>query len=210
MFNLKNYILSLNHIKNDDGTITILEDVKVSHNELHTLNTDLKIKEVKGNFDCSYNLLTDLIGSPQIVDGNFYAYSNNLESLIGSPKKVGITFSVSNNFIENLIESPIEVGKDFFVYSNRLTNLANSPEIIHGTYDCHDNNLITLSGATINIQSKFKYHDNINLKQREIDAYYDYVLNLNPSLWRKYKSILSIALLEKYNHLDSASNFNMI
>ena len=55
-----------------------------------------------------------------------------------------------------------------------------------------------------------KYHDNINLKQREIDAYYDYVLNLNPSLWRKYKSILSIALLEKYNHLDSASNFNMI
>lgn len=210
MFDLKSYILNLNHIKNDDGSITILEDVIVSHKDLHSININIHIKEVKGNYDCTYNSLTDLIGAPDIVDGNFYAYSNNLTTLKGCPKKVGMTFSVSNNLLEDLIETPKEVGKDFFVYSNKLKNLLHSPEIIHGIYDCHDNNLITLSGATINIQNKFKYHDNPNLRQKEIDLYYDYVLNLNPSLWRKYKSILSISLLEKYNHLNNSSNFNML
>jgi hypothetical protein len=210
MFNLKEYILSLNYTINSDGTYTILQDVDIQHKNLYTLYIhDFKIKEIKGHFNCSYNNLENLDGSPEIVDGNFFCYSNKLTSLKGCPRKVGLTFSASNNNITELIVSPYEIGKDFYIYSNKLINLQNSPALIHGIYDCHDNRLNSLSGATINI-SKINYDDNTNLTQKEIDLYFDYVLSNNPSMFVKFRKILSIQLLEKYNHLKDATNFNMI
>ena len=210
MFSLKEYILNLNYVINDDKTYTILEDVDISRFNLQTLKIrGIIIKEVKGNYNCSYNRLNDLEGSPRIVDGNFFCYSNELTSLKGCPKKVGLTFSASNNNITELIESPYEVGKDFFIYSNHLTNLKNSPALIHGIYDCHDNKLTSLSGATINI-SKINYEENIGLTQKEIDLYFDFVLANNPSMFVKFRKSLSIPLLEKYGHLKDATNFDML
>ena len=53
--------------------------------------------EINGWFDCSYNKLTSLKGSPKIVHRSFYCQYNNLNSLEGCPKEVGGSFWRFNN-----------------------------------------------------------------------------------------------------------------
>ncbi len=80
----------------------------------------------EGDFDCSYNKLTSIEGSPKEVGGGFYCDHNSLTSLEGCPK---------------------EVGGDFYCNDNSLTSLEGSPKEVGGHFDCHDNKLTPLEGC---------------------------------------------------------------
>lgn len=64
------------------------------------LPNNIVIEEVNGNFDCSYNHLRSLEGSPKIITGYFNCSNNHLFSLKGMPKKIGKDFYVQDNFLE--------------------------------------------------------------------------------------------------------------
>jgi hypothetical protein len=55
--------------KNIDGTYSAGGDVNLSHKGLTKL--PIRFKEAGGGFDCGYNQLTTLEGSPQKVGGVF-------------------------------------------------------------------------------------------------------------------------------------------
>ena len=81
--------------KNPDGTYSSSGNVDLSGRNLKVL--PVKFKEVKGNFNCSYNQLTSLEGAPRSVGRNFYCNYNLLTSLEGAPERVGGSFYCSNN-----------------------------------------------------------------------------------------------------------------
>ena len=105
--------------KLSDGSWHVHKDFDISH-QLFKLDSleGLNVSIVDGNFDCSWNSLTSLIGSPKEVGGDFTCDWNQLTSLEGSPEKVGGDFSCSSNGSMSSLEgAPKEVGKGFFCYS---------------------------------------------------------------------------------------------
>lgn len=206
MFNLKEYYLSLNHVKNDDGTITILEDVKINDQNLSTLQCGIIISEIKGNFECFNNKLENLLDSPKIVKGHFFAYWNKLTSTEGSPDKVYHNYSISSNQIIHFIKSPKYIGGDFYCYDNKLQNLINSPETVKGVYDIQNNNLVNLTGITADIGKDLVYLGN-QISDKDIQAFYDFSIDINPLFFSKYKKYLNVALMEKYDYLNNAEKF---
>ena len=75
---------------NKDGTYDV--DGNVYLDSMGLTEIPLKFGKVNGNFSCSNNSLTNLVGSPIEVNGGFYCYNNQLTSLIGCPKYVGYDF----------------------------------------------------------------------------------------------------------------------
>ena len=55
---------------------------------------------IGGEFDCSGNNLTSLVGAPSSVGGNFDCSGNNLTSLAGAPKIVDKDFHCRNNTVQ--------------------------------------------------------------------------------------------------------------
>ena len=78
----------------------------------------ITINKVSGDFNCSYNHLTSLEGSPEKIGGSFNCFNNNLTSLEGSPKEIGGDFRCSNNNLTSLEGSPKEIGGDFDCFNN--------------------------------------------------------------------------------------------
>jgi arginine decarboxylase-like protein len=72
-YNIKNYTI------NDDFSIDVDGDVNISYRKLDKI--PLRFRDVSGNFLCSDNNLTSLLGCPEWVGGNFHCYENNLTSL---------------------------------------------------------------------------------------------------------------------------------
>ena len=72
-----------------------------------------KFGKVSGNFNCSYNQLTNLEGSPNYVGGSFDCSRNKLTNLEGCPSSVGGNFNCSDNQLTNLEGSPKEIKGDF-------------------------------------------------------------------------------------------------
>ena len=89
-----------NYTINEDGSIDVNGDVYLENRRLTKL--PLKFRNVTGYFDCSYNKLTSLEGSPISVGGGFYCYENKLTSLEGSPKSVGGYFYCHSNKLTSL------------------------------------------------------------------------------------------------------------
>ena len=87
--------------------------------ELGLKEIPITFGKVGGNFDCSDNVLTSLIGCPTEVIGNFYCSDNELKFLVGCPS---------------------EVGGDFKCKYNRLTSLKGCPCKVGGIFDCSHNN----------------------------------------------------------------------
>ncbi len=81
---------------------------------------DLSAVTVKGNFDCSYNRLTSLVGAPKSVGGYFYCYDNELTTLDGAPRSVGGDFYCSGNYLSDLMGVPQKIGGDFICDKERL------------------------------------------------------------------------------------------
>ena len=105
-----------NYTINTDGTIDVHGNVYLSIRRSTKL--PLKFRNVSGDFDCRFNNLTTLVGSPQSVDGNFYCYSNELTTLEGAPKSVGGGFTCSYNNLTTLEGAPKSVSGDFYCINN--------------------------------------------------------------------------------------------
>ena len=78
--------------------------------------------EVGGDFNCSYNQLTTLEGSPREVGGNFNCSYNQLTTLEGSPMEVGGNFYCNNNKLPQVImrskylKKILTQGDDFYIW----------------------------------------------------------------------------------------------
>src|SRR3972149_849420 len=107
-----------NCIKNSDGTYS--SDGNVDLSNLGLTKLLVKFKYVKGNFNCSYNKLTSLKGSPIKVGGYFDCNNNQLTSLEGSPQEVGGDFNCSYNKLTSLEGAPQEVGGSFYCSHNSV------------------------------------------------------------------------------------------
>ena len=92
-----------------EGDFTVTEDMVSDGRFIEGKIPD----KVLGYFNCSYNKLTSLEGSPSRIDGYFNCNYNSLTSLEGGPKKVG---------------------KSFYCDYNLLTSLEGGPKIINGIF----------------------------------------------------------------------------
>ena len=119
-----------NYTINQDGTVDV--DSYVNLQGLDIKRLPLIFNKVSGFFDCGYNKLTSLVGSPKEVNGEFSCNSNKLESLNGSPRKVKSSFLCSYN---------------------KLKTLKGGPEIVGGSYGCNDNKLIDVCGFPENFHN---------------------------------------------------------
>ena len=107
-YNIDNYII------NDDGTVDVDGNVKMfKYNDGHNgtlTNIPLKFNRVEGNFNCGWNELITLEGSPNYVGGNFDCEGNeDLETLEGSPSYVGGDFKCGRNNLYTLNGCPKEI-----------------------------------------------------------------------------------------------------
>ena len=85
-YNIRNYTI------NEDGSIDVDGNVDLSNRNLTEL--PLTFGRVTSHFNCSYNKLTTLKGSPKYVGYNFYCDNNELTSLEYSPEEVKGDFYV--------------------------------------------------------------------------------------------------------------------
>lgn len=132
------YGIEYNYTINSDRTIDIDGDIDLSHRNLKQL--PFRFGKVTGTFDCSFNYLTNLIGSPSDVGDNFYCNNNNLSSLEGCPTEVGGHFDCSVNHLDSLKGCPSEIGYDLQCFNNKLTDL-DITSVIGGNIVCCDNKI---------------------------------------------------------------------
>ena len=124
---------------NDDFTIDVNGSVYLYHKNLNKLPSFIKFGKVRGGFDCSYNQLTSLEGSPASVGEYFSCYHNRLSSLEGAPKSVGAWFSCHHNRLSSLEGAPKSVGAWFSCSYNQLTSLEGAPESVGENFYCQNN-----------------------------------------------------------------------
>ena len=100
-----------NYTINPDGSIDVNGSVDLYDKEL--IQLPLIFNKVTGSFDCSYNYLTSLKGSPRWVGGWFDCYNNDLTSLEFSPDHVGGYFDcINNKLTDNYCDT--EIGGKFY------------------------------------------------------------------------------------------------
>lgn len=126
------WLKNLKHEVHEDGSVSIKEDVNLSHKKLKRLPFNFRITK---DFFCNNNELTSLEGAPKKVIGMFHCASNKLTTLRGAPKKVTISFLCSNNNLVSLKGSPEMVGHHFYCsYNINITSLEGAPEVIKGEF----------------------------------------------------------------------------
>jgi hypothetical protein len=115
-----------NYTINDDGSIDVDGDVGLFDRGLTEL--PLRFNRVTGSFDCNFNKLTSLKGSPRWIGGYFDCRYNRLTSLEFSPDYVGGVFCCDRNQLtDNYCET--EIGGDFY------TDLEQNGLIINQYYE---------------------------------------------------------------------------
>src|SRR5574344_97029 len=115
--------------------------------ELDLLNlTKLPITfgTVGGEFNCSGNKLTSLVGCPSEVGKDFDCSDNRLTSLKNCPSEVGGNFYCSGNRISSLKGCPSKIVKGFDCSNNKLTSLEDGPSEVGWYYECNNNRLTSL------------------------------------------------------------------
>jgi len=95
--------------------------------------------DVDGDVDLFNVYFTELPIRFNIVDGNFFCTDNYLTTLVGCPKEVTGSFYCSDNELTSLKGCPITVGRDFDCIGNELTSLANLSKYIGGYLFTRDN-----------------------------------------------------------------------
>jgi hypothetical protein len=150
---LKEYFeIGITHTINPDGTVDITGGCELKKK---TDKLPVKFGKVSGNYSCSDNQLTSLIGSPSSVGNSFYCYHNQLISLEGAPQSVDGNFSCGNNQLTSLIGAPQSVGGNFSCHSNELTSLVGAPQSVGGEFRCYRNQLTSLVGSPQSVGSGF-------------------------------------------------------
>lgn len=107
---------------NPDGSIDVAGGVDLYRKVLNEL--PLTFKNVSGSFNCSYNNLTSLEGSPVTVGGNFFCMSNKLTTLEGSPSTVVGGFYWNKNKLVSTFsgDTDIETEVGFFISERELSS----------------------------------------------------------------------------------------
>jgi hypothetical protein len=103
-----------------DGVVHVVGDVDIYNRELTGI--PVQFGYVSGNFYCSHNKLTTLVGCPSEVGGNFYCRHNALVSLKGCPSEVGGDFSCRYNRLKSLDGGPKEVSGGYHCVGNMLNS----------------------------------------------------------------------------------------
>jgi len=132
----------VNYTFNDDFSIDVNGSVNLYKRRLTIL--PIKFRNVSGYFDCSYNNLTSLEGSPKTVGDDFACNENKLTSLLGCPETVGDYFHCDYNKLTSLEGSPKTIDGSFDCRNNDLTSLLGCPKTIGGSFDCRNNELTSL------------------------------------------------------------------
>ena len=115
----------------------------------------VKFGEVGSSFYCSSNALTSLMGAPLKVGYYFYCNRNDLTSLVGAPLKVGSDFACNNNALTSLEGAPQRMGGSFYCKNNQLTSLVGAPREVGGSFACNNNALTSLEGAPREVSGSF-------------------------------------------------------
>jgi hypothetical protein len=136
--NIKDYKI------NDDFTVDVDSNVRLINYNLTSIPVQFGI--VNGSFNCSYNQLQNLQGSPQSAKG-FICSHNFLNSLKNSPKEVYGNFDCSNNLITDLMDGPQYVENNYCCSDNKLISLLGCPPTILDNFDCSYNQLTSLQGG---------------------------------------------------------------
>ena len=150
-YKIKNYTI------NDDLSIDVEGGVSLDFCKLEYL--PLKFNYVSGYFNCSYNKLLSLEGSPQTVGSGFYCFDNKLVSLKGCPQTVGSGFYCFNNKLVSLEGCPQTVG-NFKCNDNELESLEGSPQTVGGDFNCFNNKLESLKGSPQTVNGNFLCYTN--------------------------------------------------
>jgi len=156
----------------EDGKIDVYGGVNLRKRGL--VKIPLDFGEVAGDFDCSGNYLTSLVGCPVYVRQDFWCSENHLSSLEGSPKRVGGRFDCSNNHLTSLkyiseyvtrldcsinnlktLDYIPDSVKSIDCYKNKLYTLKGLPTYLSDGLDCSNNNLETLEYSPIYIGGNF-------------------------------------------------------
>ncbi|MEI6133187.1 MAG: hypothetical protein WCQ41_10255 [Bacillota bacterium] len=101
-----------------DGKVDVKGDVKLRLGDATQLRVNFGI--VEGDFDCTGNKLTCLIGAPDFVGGSFMCCDNELTNLIGASALVCGNFICCNNSLTSLEYGPVRVCGDFSCINNPL------------------------------------------------------------------------------------------
>ena len=122
-------------------------DLDLSNLKLTKLPDILKDITVGGEFDCSGNNLTSLVGAPKIISEDFNCNDNHLTSLEFAPKSVGYSFQCGENLLTSLQGAPKSVSGFFLCSRNKLTTLEGGPVKVGVDFYCSYNKLTSLEGA---------------------------------------------------------------
>ena len=127
--------------KKIDKNKTAFQRNSFKNNDYIDTNKKIKYEHESRNFNCSFNNLTTLKGTPQRVGGSFNCSSNQLTTLKGAPQRVGIDFDCSGNQLTTLKGAPQEVGRNFDCSFNNLTTLEGAPQKVGGKFYCNSNEI---------------------------------------------------------------------
>ena len=116
-YDIRNYSI------NPDRSIDV--DVNVFLYKRKLTKLPLKFNKVNGDFNCSYNKLTSLEGSPIEINGYFVCYYNKLESFEFTPKIIRGYFDCSYNNIKTFEYFPSSVKYNFYCDVNPIWEVWN-------------------------------------------------------------------------------------
>lgn len=160
---------------NKDGSIDVDRKVNLCNKGL--IKLPLKFRKVTGNFDCSFNELTSLEGSPSKAryfncghnkltslehspkNVEYFSCDNNqLTSLEGAPKSMD-SFDCSRNNLKSLHGCPKKVSS-FKCSYNKLTSFEFGPEFVWDSYQCDNNEITNFKGFPENFDGYLSFRDN--------------------------------------------------
>lgn len=124
---------------NSDGSVNVYGAVNVSGRSYTAF--PVTYRYVQGNFICSNNSLTTLLGAPSKVDGDFICRKNKLTSLSGAPAVIQGNFDCSDNNLNTLEGAPERINRVFSCRNNSLTSLSGAPHFIAEDLDASQNML---------------------------------------------------------------------
>jgi len=152
-WNKDEWLANVDHIVNEDNSIDVNGDVHLV--DIGLTEMPFRFNKVSGDFYCSINKLTSLVGGPKIVGGHFSCSGNKLTTLIGAPQEVGKSFICNYNKLTSIVGSPQLIHSDFNCAHNQLTTLKHAPHTVVGGFYCDHNRLTTLKYAPRKVLGDF-------------------------------------------------------
>ena len=145
-------------INPQNGLVDVRGNFDCSNQDLSDFK-GVRFGRIDGDFDCRTNYISSLEGSPRFVEGGFNCNNNDITSLAGSPQSV-YHFSCQNNKLTILEGAPQEVRGGFFCSDNQLTSLEGAPDHVVEFY-CEMNKLTSLIGGPRRVIGTFLCGENL-------------------------------------------------